>query len=43
MHQLDPNTIESINILKGEAAKLKYGPDVSIGVVEIKLKKQVPL
>ena len=43
MHQLDPNTIESINILKGEAAKLKYGPDVSNGVVEIKLKKQVPL
>lgn len=42
MNQLDPKTIESINILKGEASKLKYGPDVSNGVVEVKLKKQMP-
>ena len=42
MHQLNPKTIESINILKGEAAKLKYGHDVSSGVVEVKLKKQKP-
>jgi N-acetylmuramoyl-L-alanine amidase len=42
MHQLDPKTIESVNILKRESAILKYGPDASNGVVEVKLKKQVP-
>jgi N-acetylmuramoyl-L-alanine amidase len=40
--QIDPKTIESINILKGERAKIKYGPDVSYGVIEVKLKKQKP-
>jgi N-acetylmuramoyl-L-alanine amidase len=39
--QIDPKTIESINILKGEGAKLKYGPDASYGVIEVKLKKQI--
>jgi len=36
---LDPNTIESINVIKGETAMLKYGAKGSNGVLQIILKK----
>lgn len=39
MDKLSPTAIESVSILKGPAAALKYGPDASNGVVEIVLKK----
>lgn len=38
LNQLDPNDIESINVLKGEAAEKKYGTDGANGVVEIYTK-----
>ncbi|SHJ88743.1 M56 family metallopeptidase [Pseudozobellia thermophila] len=34
-----PETIESVNVLKGEAARKKYGEKGSHGVVEVTLKK----
>lgn len=37
---LDPETIQTINILKGKAALDKYGAKGSEGVIEIRLKKQ---
>jgi hypothetical protein len=37
---LDPNTIESINVLKGESATKKYGDRGKEGVVEITSKKK---
>ena len=36
---LDPNNIESVNVLKGASAKKKYGKKGKNGVVEITLKK----
>ncbi|RZL49215.1 MAG: hypothetical protein EOO93_24165 [Pedobacter sp.] len=35
---VDPNNIESINILKDAASTTKYGPDGFAGVIEIKTK-----
>lgn len=35
---IDPETIESVNVLKGEAARKKYGDDGKNGVVQIVLK-----
>ena len=37
---LDPNTIESINVLKGPSAEKAYGEKGKNGVVEITLKKK---
>ena len=39
MEELDPNTIDSIEILKGESAASKYGEKGKNGVILIKLKK----
>jgi hypothetical protein len=39
MEAIDPNTIESIFILKDEKAIEKYGDEGKNGVVEIKIKK----
>ncbi len=36
---LNPDTIESINVLKGERAIGKYGSDGTDGVIEITTKK----
>jgi len=38
MAGVDPNNIESINILKDAASSTKYGPDGFAGVIEIKTK-----
>jgi len=40
LDSLDPNTIESINILKGPSAEKAYGEKGKNGVVEITLKKK---
>ncbi|MGB6083821.1 DUF6146 family protein [Moheibacter sp.] len=40
VNELDPNTIESINVLKGEKAIEKYGEQGKNGLIEIKLKKR---
>ena len=41
---VDPNTIERINVLKGEQAALKYGNEKALnGVVEIELKNHAQL
>lgn len=37
--EIDPNDIESINIIKGEAAVKKYGEEGKNGVVDIGMKK----
>ena len=37
---LDPDTIASINVLKGEAAEKKYGKKAKNGVIEITTKKK---
>ena len=37
---LNPNEIESINVLKGEAAIKKYGDKGKDGVIEITTKKK---
>ena len=39
MKDVDPNTIKSINVLKGENAVKKYGDKGKNGVVEITSKK----
>ena len=39
MTAINPNTIESVNVLKGEGAIKKYGEKASNGVIEITLKK----
>ena len=39
MNSIDPNTIESVNVLKGEQAVKQYGEKGHNGVVEIMLKK----
>jgi TonB family protein len=38
IEQIDPNTIESINVIKGESAKVLYGEKGKNGVLEIMLK-----
>src|SRR5690606_15813095 len=38
--EINPNTIESINVLKGEKAIEKYGESGKNGVIEIKMKKR---
>jgi len=38
IEQIDPNTIESINVIKGESAKVLYGEKGKDGVLEIMLK-----
>ena len=40
LNSLDPNNIESINVLKGPAAKKAYGEKGKNGVVQITLKKK---
>jgi TonB-dependent SusC/RagA subfamily outer membrane receptor len=40
MENIKPETIESINVLKGENATAKYGESAKNGVIEITLKKQ---
>jgi beta-lactamase regulating signal transducer with metallopeptidase domain len=40
MADINPNTIESVNVLKGEGAIKKYGDKGASGVVEITLKKK---
>jgi TonB-dependent SusC/RagA subfamily outer membrane receptor len=40
LESLDPDKIESINVLKGEAAEKSYGVKGVHGVIEITLKKQ---
>ena len=42
MHQLDSKKIESINVWKGDKAIEKFGKEAGNGVVDIKLKKQIP-
>lgn len=38
MEKIDPTTIESINVLKGDTATAKYGKKGANGAIEIKLK-----
>ncbi|MFY7900260.1 MAG: N-acetylmuramoyl-L-alanine amidase [Chitinophagaceae bacterium] len=38
---LNPNLIESVNVFKGETAKLMYGEKGKNGVIEIRLKKEI--
>jgi hypothetical protein len=38
LQKVDPNTIQSMNVLKGEAASEKYGDKGKNGVIEITLK-----
>ncbi len=40
MDDIKPETIESVNVLKGEMATKKYGDKGNDGVIEITLKKQ---
>ncbi|RIJ41943.1 M56 family metallopeptidase [Pontibacter oryzae] len=40
MQSLDPNTIASVNVLKGEKATAEYGKDGESGVVVIKTKQK---
>ncbi len=39
LNQLDPATVESVEILKGHAAQLKYGPDATRGAILITTKR----
>lgn len=39
LDEMQPDQIETINVLKGEAATKKYGPEAANGVVEITTKK----
>jgi TonB family protein len=39
LNELDAQTFESINVLKGEAARAKYGKKAEYGVLEITTKK----
>jgi len=39
VNSIDPDTIESVNVLKGEQALKKYGEKGRNGVIEITLKK----
>jgi TonB-dependent SusC/RagA subfamily outer membrane receptor len=42
LDQIDPNMIESIDVLKGPTATALYGPDASTGVIVIKTKTGRP-
>lgn len=42
-HEIEPDNIKSIFVLKGEKAIAKYGEDAKDGVIEITLKKDVSL
>jgi TonB-linked SusC/RagA family outer membrane protein len=42
LDQIDPNMIESIDLLKGPTATALYGPDASTGVIVIKTKAGKP-
>jgi TonB-dependent SusC/RagA subfamily outer membrane receptor len=42
LDQIDPNMIESIDVLKGPTATALYGPDASSGVIVIKTKQGKP-
>ncbi|MGZ3923152.1 MAG: N-acetylmuramoyl-L-alanine amidase, partial [Flavisolibacter sp.] len=39
MEKIDPSTIESINVLKGDTATAKYGKKAANGAIEIRLKE----
>jgi TonB-dependent SusC/RagA subfamily outer membrane receptor len=39
MNKISPDKIQSINVLKGESAKVKYAEKGANGVVEITTKK----
>lgn len=41
MHQINPNSIESVNVWKGKDAVQRFGKEGANGVIDIKLKKQV--
>lgn len=41
LKEIEPDDIESINVLKGEAALEKYGEQAQNGVIEITLKKEI--
>lgn len=41
LNTIDPNTIESVNVLKGESATNKWGTRGKNGVIEIVLKKDL--
>jgi outer membrane receptor protein involved in Fe transport len=40
LNEIDPDGIESINVLKGKSAKEKYGNKGINGVIEIVTKKE---
>lgn len=42
MKEIPPNTIQSINVLKGETALKKYGQKAKDGAVEITTKNNIP-
>ena len=42
LDQIDPNMIESIDVLKGPTATALYGPDASTGVIVVKTKAGRP-
>ena len=40
LKSIEPNTIKSLNVIKGKAAIDKYGKDAEDGVIEVETKKQ---
>ena len=40
LKEIDPNNIESVNVLKGKSAQEKYGDKGVNGVIEIVTKKE---
>jgi TonB family protein len=42
INSIDPNKIQSINVLKDASATLKYGDKAENGVIEVTLKKSIP-
>ncbi len=40
LNEIDPDSIESINVLKGKSAEEKYGDKGANGVIEIVTKKE---
>mgnify|MGYP000264553785 CR=1 FL=1 len=40
LNEIDPNSIESVNVLKGKSAQEKYGDKGANGVIEIVTKKE---
>lgn len=43
INQINPETIQSVNVIKGDAAISKYGEKAKDGVVEITLKQDKPV